>query len=350
MQHQKLQRKLSMWITSTPNSMSAPVENHDNDTHTNVEILFEGKKNYASLAICVNFTFTLYKNQNIIEVRAVLVGNKSVEGHDPTSILYLSNSLIEASCDSSEVEACIQMKKEEFRQKHDIRHATMTSEEVLKVQVLRELSVVLIKNRLYVLPSKDFEVFLKVLPGDMVDQDGKHTFYVDDKSEQQKLVFYRRILFRQQPEETSSNVTVAADSIMFSSKEPRHPRDWTASLRLLDPSFAKDHLPSVLEAKNSELLIVLRFLVHRLIVKGRFTLMKRRLERIMIDNEPLPIPYPVPQPHASEGNKKKYKDALEKAKNTRLRLRQTLRNNDGSVGELSRRYSFLYQNLTEDSP
>ena len=343
-QHQKIQRKLSVWIPST--NLSTKAIEHQDDTSTNIEILFEGQKSYASLAICVNFTFTLYKSQNVIEVRAVLVGGKSVDGQAPQSILYLSNSLIEASCDCSEVEACIQMKKEECFPK------PMTSEDVMKAQALRELSVTFIKNRLYVLDSKDFEVSMKVLAGDTVDQDGKHTFYVD-KSEQLKLLLYRRksVLFRRPPEATS-NVSVPSDSILLSSaKEPRKSNDWAASLRLLDPGFAKEMLPCVLEAKsNPEIVDLFRFLVHRLIVKGRVTLMKRRLERIMVNTEPLPKSFPAPTSHTSEEQKRKYNNALEKAKKIRLKLRQTLRNKHGSVGERSRRYSFLYQNLSVSSP
>ena len=342
-------RKMSMWLSSPTTFVIPSIASHD--THTHVEILFEGQKNYVSLAICVNFTFTLYKNQNIVEVRAVLVGNKATGGPDPTSILYLSNSLVEANCDISEVEACIQSKKEEFCLQHDIRYATMTPDSILKAQALRELSVDFIKNRLYVVPSTDFEVSMKVLAGDIVDEDGKHTFYVP-KSDQLKLVLYRRksVLLRQPSEETSN--TVSADSILLSSaKEPKPSRDWAASLRLLDPSFAKEMLPTVLHAKpNSEIFALFKFLTHRLIVKGRITLMKRRLERIMIDIEPLPNPYRVPQSDSSESKKKKYKDALEKAKNIRLKLRQILRNKVGSVGERSRRYSFLYQNLAEGNP
>ena len=345
-QHQKMipKRKLSMWISST---VTTAIEHQDDDALTNIEILFEGQKSYVSLAICVNFTFTLYKSQNVIEVRAALVGGgKSVEGQTPQSILYLSNSLIEASCDCSEVEACIQMKKEEFGQK------SMTSEDVMKAQVLRELSVTFIKNRLYVLDSKDFEVSMKVLAGDTVDQDGKHTFYVD-KAEQLKLLLYRRksVLIHRPPEETN-NVTDVSDLLLRSApKEPRQPHDWAASLRLLDPGFAKEMLPCVLEAKSSpELFALFRLVVHRLIVNGRITLMKRRLERIMIDAEPLPMAFPAPTSHTSEQIKRMYANALEKAKNTRLKLRQTLRNKHGSVGERSRRYSFLYQNLSVSSP
>jgi hypothetical protein len=222
-----LQRKQSSWIVDTGDGppsggsnkfASSLVSTREGDEDAgeaddNEEVLFEGSKNYVSLAIVVDYRFVRYKREGICEIQAYTPTSGLTAPSICISVPGLMKNIFE-----DDVVARFSQKKAEFLRTNDIRYVEMPPDEDFRMPALIELCVAWIKDRIYVKPGTTFEIALKPLENDVVGKDRRHTFYVVKP-----------------PSLGSAKKLEGSDSPALRAMTSRKQSSWATSLRTLDP-------------------------------------------------------------------------------------------------------------------
>ena len=254
-----LQRKQSSWIVDTgDDEQSSPantkfatslVSTREGDEDAgeaddNEEVLFEGSKNYVSLAIVVDYRFVRYKKEGICEIQAYTPTSGVTAPSICISVAGLMKNIFE-----DDVIARVAKKKSEFLRANDMQYVEMPADDEFRMPALIELSVAWLKDRIYVKPGSTFEIALKPLENDVVGKDRRHTFYVVKPPPLAK-----------QP---------STDSVpgMLRQMSSRKQSYWATSLRSMDPHFSQKMLPQQLkdvtvEERRDAMRRRCRFLVH----------------------------------------------------------------------------------------
>ena len=179
--------------------------------------------------------------------------------------------------------------------RQNMKFMEMPPDEEFRLPALIDLSVDFLKSRIYVPGDAGgtFHIDLRVLENDAdnVGADGKFRFLTDRAP---------TIALQKKPSKNNLLVAVeAGDSVSglsISQKEKgsasdnRRASNWVSSLRMLDPEFSKQNLPGEMKCINAETArATIRKRIRLLIRAGQATLMKRRLERIILNTEPIAI-------------------------------------------------------------